>query len=258
MIINNSFIRLWSSYEVEQMRIAGGLAAELLNILGKEIKPGITTEFLDELAVQWAKGNEIRHGPYDYRGSGPTPFPKSICTSVNDVICHGIPSNYELKDGDIVNVDVSPVWNGWYGDTSATFPVGNISNEDAKLIATTKQCLELAIKEVRDGAFISNIGAAIQGHAEKNGFSVVREFTGHGVGRQFHTVPIVPHFGQRGHGIKMKAGMTFTIEPILNVGSPAVKILDDGWTAVTADGKKSAQFEHTVLVTDDGCEVLTV
>jgi methionyl aminopeptidase len=196
------------------------------------------------------------------RGAWPAPlnyhgFPKSVCTSVNHVVCHGIPGKEVLKNGDIINVDVTTIYEGFYGDTSATFFVGDVSDEARKVTEVSRKSLELAIAEVREGARLGDIGAAIQEYAEGEGCSVVRAFVGHGIGRQFHEPPQVSHVGKRGTGNRLKAGMVFTIEPMINLGSYEVEVLADKWTAVTIDGSLSAQFEHTIVVTKTGCEVLT-
>lgn len=251
-------IYIMSAEEIEGMRRVGRLAARLLDHLKDMVKPGISTEALDAEAVKFTKAHGATNGPLGYKPSGMTPFPKSICTSVNDVVCHGIPSPKQiLADGDIVNVDVTPVLNGYYGDTSRTFFVGTPSPEVRQLVEVTEECLKLGIAEVAPGKRIGDIGAAIQEHAERFGFSVVREFVGHGVGKVFHTAPQIPHFGERGKGRRFVPGMVFTIEPMINMGTWRTKMLKDGWTAVTADGRLSAQFEHTLLVTDTGVEILT-
>lgn len=234
------------------MRTAGRLAAETLAAVGPLIAPGITTREIDEFVHR----DTIRLGcipaPLNYKG-----FPKSCCTSVNEVICHGIPSERVLRAGDIINVDVTHIYEGFHGDTSATFFVGAVSNEARHVTEVARKSLELGIAQVRPGARLGDIGAAIQEFAEGQGCSVVRAFVGHGIGRRFHEDPQVSHVGQWGRGPRLKPGMTFTIEPMINVGTYDVRVLDDDWTAVTADGSLSAQFEHTVLVTLTGVEVLT-
>lgn len=252
-----SLIRLWSPYEITQVRRACQTAAHLLHFLGQMVKPGITTLDLDQAAIIWAKERGIRHAPLGYMANGSTPFPKSICTSVNNVVCHGIPAYKPLKDGDIVNIDVTPIVNGWYGDTSATFKVGSVDAQTAALVDTTKASLMAGIDAANPGATLGDIGAAIQAVAEAAGFSVVKELVGHGLGRHFHTAPIVYHWGEAGKGMRLRPGMIFTIEPMINAGSPDIQLLDDDWTIVTADNSHSAQFEHTVLITEDGAEVLT-
>jgi methionyl aminopeptidase len=248
-------IEIMTSRMVEQMRQACALAAELLCEVGKQLRPGMTTDEINTFVHEFTASRHARSAPLNYRG-----FPKSVCTSVNEVVCHGIPGPRVLRAGDIVNVDVTPYYpikDGYYGDTSATFYVGEPSEDAKRVVEVSRQCLELGIAEVRDGARLGDIGAAIQEHAEAQGCSVVRDFVGHGIGRQFHMPPQVCHFGTRGTGKRLKAGMVFTIEPMINLGDWRVEVLDDGWTAVTADGSLSAQFEHTVLVTKEGCEVLT-
>lgn len=243
-----------SSSEIEAMRVACRAAAEMCDYLGTLVKPGVSTLELDDAAVAWTKARGYKNGPLNYHG-----FPRSICTSVNEVVCHGIPhKKVVLKDGDIINIDVTPIVDGFYGDTSKTFFVGAPSPLARKLVETTEECLRRAIAAVKPGSRIGDIGAAIQEHAEGNGFSVVRDFVGHGIGRTFHTAPQVPHYGKRGKGTRLEKGMVFTIEPMINVGTWEVEVLDDGWTAVTRDRKLSAQFEHTLVVTDNGAEVLTV
>jgi methionyl aminopeptidase len=251
-------VSLKSPRELEKMREAGRLAAQLLQYLAPHVKPGVTTEELDRLADEWTVKHHAVSAPYKYTGGGDTPFPKHICTSPNQTVCHGIPSKKViLREGDIINLDVTPILDGWHGDTSATFAVGKISPVAEKLIRVTRECLERGMAEVKPGARLGDIGAAIQEHAEGNGFSVVREFVGHGIGRTFHMAPRVHHFGKRGSGLRLKPGMVFTIEPMINEGTADIAHLDDGWTAVTADGKLSAQFEHTVAVTETGVEILT-
>lgn len=247
-----------TSTEIEYMRKAGISAAALLSHLGSLVKPGITTEFLNEKAHLWAMERGLTNAPLNYAPRNQPPFPKSICTSVNDVVCHGIPNeNQTLNDGDIINIDVTPITNGFHGDTSKTFLVGSVSKERIDLVKTTKECLDLGIQQVKPGNTLGDIGNAIQTYAEAKGYSVVRDFIGHGIGRVFHTDPIVFHYGKPKTGLKLIPGMIFTIEPMINIGSYEVKILDDQWTAITKDGSDSAQFEHTVLVTDTGVEVLT-
>lgn len=249
----NETITLLSSREVEKMRAAGQLAAELLDYLEPMVKPGVTTQELNDVAEKWTQQHGAKSAPLGYHG-----FPKSICTSVNEVICHGIPSPRQvLKDGDIINIDVTPILDGYHGDTSRTFFVGTPSAKAKKLVEVTEECLRRAIATVKPGARLGDIGAAIQEYAEGEGFSVVRDFVGHGVSTVFHTAPQVPHYGIRGKGKKLRKGMVFTIEPMINEGTWEAKVLDDGWTAITKDRKLSAQFEHTIAVTDDGVEILT-
>lgn len=248
-------IVLHTSKEIARAKKAGRLAAQLLNYLEPLVKPGVSTGELNDAAEEWTVAHGAYSAPLGYKGT----FPKSICTSVNEVVCHGIPSSDQiLRDGDIINIDVTPVLGGYHGDTSRTFAVGNVSPLAQKLIDTTRECLELGINEVKPGARLGDIGAAIQEHAEAQGFSVVRDFVGHGTGRVFHTSPAVYHFGIRGTGLLLEPGMIFTIEPMINEGTHDVIILDDEWTAITADGKLTAQFEHTLAVTNSGVEVLTI
>ena len=245
-----------SRHQIKPMRKACQLAAETLCAVGKILKPGMTTNDINEFVHDYTIKRDAIPAPLNYHG-----FPKSVCTSVNDVICHGIPSDRVLNDGDIINIDVTsispPQPRGWHGDTNATFYIGTPSDTTKHLVEITRECLELAISVVRHGAYVGDIGAIIQEHAEKNDCSVVRDYTGHGIGKIFHCEPSIPHFGKKGHGIKLKRGMCFTIEPMINLKSHKVRHLDDGWTALTADGEYSAQFEHTLVVTSNGCEVLT-
>ncbi|MEB3341755.1 type I methionyl aminopeptidase [Okeania sp.] len=246
-------IVLLSKREIEKMRRAGRLAAELLHYLEPLVKPGVTTLELDEAAESWTQDHGARSAPLNYHG-----FPKSICTSINEVICHGIPNEKEvLKEGDIINIDVTPIVDGYHGDTSKTFFVGEPSPVAKKLVEVTEKCMYLGIAEVKPGNKIGDIGAAIQEYAEAQGFSVVRDFVGHGVSNIFHTPPQIPHYGTRGKGKKLRTGMVFTIEPMINEGTHEAVMLDDGWTALTKDRKLSAQFEHTVAVTETGVEILT-
>ena len=246
-------LTLLSSREIDKMRTAGRLAAQLLEHLGKMVNPGVTTLEIDAEAEKWTKQHGAVSAPLGYHG-----YPKSICTSVNEVICHGIPNAKQvLKDGDIINIDVTPLVDGYHGDTSKTFFVGNPSPIAKKLVEVTEECLYRGIAEVKPGARIGDIGAAIQEYAESQGFSVVRDFVGHGIHRIFHTEPQVPHYGTRGKGRMIRPGMVFTIEPMINEGTWEAKILGDGWTAITKDRKLSAQFEHTLAVTKEGVEILT-
>ena len=246
-------IVLLSKREIEKMRRAGRLAAELLHHLEPFVKPGVSTLELDEEAERWTQAHGARSAPLGYHG-----FPKSICTSINEVVCHGIPNKKQiLKEGDIINIDVTPILDGYHGDTSKTFFVGEPSPLAKKLVEVTEKSMYLGIAEVKPGNKIGDIGAAIQEYAEAEGFSVVRDFVGHGVSNIFHTAPQIPHYGTRGKGKKLRTGMVFTIEPMINEGTWEAKVLDDGWTAITKDGKLSAQFEHTVAVTETGVEILT-
>jgi len=242
-----------SIYEINKMRQVCKLAAEMLCFLQSKIKIGITTEELDEYAVNWANSHNVINAPLGYHG-----FPKSICTSVNQVVCHGIPNkNTILKSEDIINIDVTLILDGYHGDTSKTFYVNKINSHIKKLIQTTKECLNLGINQVYPNNKIGDIGYAIQNHAENNKFSVVQDFVGHGIGKNFHSDPQIPHFGKKNTGLSLSQNMIFTIEPMINVGTHKTKILDDGWTVETLDKKLSAQFEHTILVTNNGYEILT-
>jgi methionyl aminopeptidase len=259
MYFRASSVEIKTAREIEAMRAVGQLAAESLSLVGSLIRPGVTTEEINRFVHQDTLKKGARPAPLNYRGAGGgPPFPKSVCTSVNEVVCHGIPGSYALKDGDIVNVDITHLYKGFHGDTSATFYVGRRISDGAKRVTeVARRCLALGIEQVRPGGRLGDIGAAIQEFAEKHGCSVVRDFVGHGIGRRFHDEPKVSHYGQRGTGIRFRPGMTFTIEPMINLGSYEVELLDDEWTAVTADGSLSAQFEHTVLVTENGVEILT-
>lgn len=248
-----------SDREIDKMRQAGQLAAELLAYLEPMVQPGVSTLTLNDEAERWTQAHKAKSAPLGYPSGGNNPFPKSICTSVNEVVCHGIPNRKQiLKDGDIINIDVTPLLNGYHGDTSRTFFVGTPSPVAKKLVEVTEECLYRAIAVVKHGARIGDIGAVIQEHAESNGFSVVRDFVGHGVNRIFHTAPQIPHYGIRGKGKKLEAGLVFTIEPMINEGSWEVEVMSDGWTALTKDRKLSAQFEHTIAVTKEGAEILTL
>jgi methionyl aminopeptidase len=250
-------ITLLSSREIDKMRRAGSLAAELLDHLAPMVKPGVNTLEINDEAERWTKARGAKSAPLGYPGSV-MPFPKSLCTSVNEVICHGIPDAKQiLQDGDIINIDVTPIVESYHGDTSRTFFVGNPSPLAKKLVEVTEECLRRGIEQVKPGARIGDIGAAIQEYAEANGFSVVRDFVGHGVSHIFHTAPQVPHYGTRGKGKKLRPGMVFTIEPMINEGTWEAIVLEDGWTAITKDGKLSAQFEHTIAVTENGVDILT-
>ena len=251
--------RLLASEQVEGMRAAGRLAAEILDAVAEVVRPGVSTLEIDRRVDELTRARGAISAPFGYRGHGAPPFPGHCCTSVNDVVCHGIPSaSHVLREGDIVNVDVTPVLDGWHGDSSRTFLVGEPSPKARRLVADTRRALWLGIGAVRPGARTGDIGHAIQRFAEAQGYQVVREFTGHGIGRIFHTAPSILHYGKPGTGEPLLPGMTFTIEPMVNLGHWKTQILEDGWTAVTVDGSLSAQFEHTVLVTEDGVEVLTL
>jgi methionyl aminopeptidase len=253
----SSSVEIKSAREIDAMREVGRLAGESLMKVAELIKPGVTTNELNAFVHEDTLKKGAKPAPLNYRNGDTPPFPKSICTSINEVVCHGIPSPRPLRDGDIVNVDITHIYRGFHGDTSATFYVGTPSDEAKLVTEVARRSLELAIAEVRPGARLGDIGAAIQEFAEARGCSVVEDFVGHGIGRKFHDEPKVAHYGERGKGMRLKPGMTFTIEPMINLGTHEVRILDDEWTAVTADGRWSAQFEHTILVTPTGVEVLT-
>jgi len=245
--------------DVAKMRVAGRLAAELLDYLTPFVKPGIATGEIDRLAHEYMVGvQQTVPATLEYAPPGHTPYPASLCTSVNHVVCHGIPGERKLKPGDIVNIDVTVIKDGYHGDTSRMFYVGAPSIQARRLVDVTYEAMWRGIREVRPGAHLGDIGHAVQRHAESNGFSIVREFCGHGIGRQFHEEPQVLHYGRPGTGLKLQAGMIFTVEPMVNAGRAAIRALADGWTIVTADHSLSAQWEHTVLVTGGGYEVLTV
>lgn len=247
-------IVLLSSREIEKMRQAGRLAAQLLDHLEKMVKPGVSTLEINDEAERWTQVHGAKSAPLGYHG-----FPKSICTSVNEVVCHGIPNAKQiLKDGDIINIDVTPILDGYHGDTSKTFLVGTPSPTAKKLVEVTYECMMRGIAEVQPKARVGDIGAAIQEYAESQGFSVVRDFVGHGINRTFHTAPQIPHYGKRGKGKRLRPGMVFTIEPMINEGTWEVEVQSDKWTALTKDRLLSAQFEHTVAVTQEGVEILTL
>ena len=237
----------------EKTRIAGNIAAGALDEVSKIIKPGIRTSEIDNICYNYISDHGAYSAPLFYRG-----FPKSCCTSANHVVCHGIPSDKILQDGDILNVDVTALKDGWHGDTSRMFEVGNVSIKAKKLVKTTYEAMMKEIKFVKEDIHLGDIGAIIQNHVETEGFSVVQDFCGHGIGQQFHKEPNVLHYGKKGTGEKLKAGMIFTIEPMINLGKYEIKTLNDGWTAVTKDKSLSAQFEHTIGVTNDGCEIFTL
>ncbi|MDH4225176.1 MAG: methionyl aminopeptidase [Deltaproteobacteria bacterium] len=239
--------------QIEGIRRASLLTAQILDQLEDKITQGVTTNQIDQWVTQATKEGGGIPAPLNYKG-----YPKSVCTSINEVICHGIPSDRQLVEGDIVNVDVTSVVDGFFGDASRMYLVGAVSPEARKLVEVTRECLDFGIMAVRPGGFIGDIGHAIQTHAEKNGYSVVRDFVGHGIGENFHEEPQVPHYGQKGTGQPLVPGMVFTIEPMINQGKWQMRVLKDNWTAVTIDGSLSAQFEHTVAVTGTGVEVLTL
>jgi methionyl aminopeptidase len=246
------------SADLDRMRAACRSAASVLDALAQAVRPGITTGELDALAQQRMAELGVVSATLNYAPPGHTPFPGAICTSVNHQVCHGIPGDKILKAGDVVNVDVTVIKDGWYGDTSRMYYVGEPSILARRLTETTYDCLWIGMGQVRPGATLGDVGHAIQRHAEQQGFSVVREFCGHGIGRNFHEDPQVLHYGKPGTGVRLEEGMIFTIEPMLNAGRREIRQLADGWTVVTRDRSLSAQWEHTVLVTANGYEVLTV
>jgi methionyl aminopeptidase len=248
----SSRIRRHGPADFEGMRKAGRLAAEALDFIAPHVVPGVATAELDRLCAEFVTSRGAVNAPLNYRG-----FPRSICTSVNHVVCHGIPGEKRLEDGDIVNIDVTPIVDGWHGDSSRMYYVGKVGVKARKLVEVTYEALMRGIEVVRPGATLGDIGHAIQTYAEKYRFSVVRDFCGHGLGRIFHEPPNVMHYGRPGEGAVLAEGMFFTIEPMINAGRYETKILADGWTAVTKDKSLSAQFEHSIGVTADGCEIFT-
>lgn len=246
-------ITLKTPAEIEKMRVAGKLAAEVLEMIEPYVQPGVSTEGLNQICHDYIVNvQQAIPAPLNYHG-----FPKSICTSINHVVCHGIPGPKKLKSGDIVNIDITVIKEGFHGDTSKMFFVGEAPEYAKRLVQITQECLYVGIAMVKPGVLLGDIGAAIQTHAEKNNYSVVREYCGHGIGQGFHEDPQVLHYGTKGTGIKIEEGMTFTIEPMINLGKRHVKLLGDGWTVVTKDHKLSAQWEHTIAVTEGGYEILT-
>ena len=235
-----------------QMRLAGSLAARTLDEITTFVKPGVSTKKLDKICYEFIKDNGGYSAPLFYRG-----FPKSCCTSTNHVVCHGIPTDKYLIEGDIINVDVTAIVNGWHGDTSRMFYVGDVSVKGKNLVSTTYESMMKAISIIKNGVHLGDIGEAIQSYVEKKGFSVVRDFCGHGIGKTFHLPPNILHYGKKGEGAKLETGMIFTVEPMINEGVYNTKLLKDGWTAVTKDKSLSAQFEHTIGVTKDGFEIFT-
>ena len=237
------------------MKIAGRKAASVLEMLDDHVKPGVTTNQLDEIAYKFIT-EELKCIPANINYNG---YPKTLCTSVNQVVCHGIPSDDRvLKGGDIINIDVTVIEDGWHGDTSKMYLVGKVADHAKRLVEVTQECMYAGIKEVRPGAHLGDVGAAIQEHAETNHYSVVRDYCGHGIGQVYHEEPQVLHYGQRHEGLELKEGMCFTIEPMINLGGYQTKLLNDGWTVVTKDGRLSAQWEHTIAVTSSGYEILTL
>lgn len=247
-------ISIKSSREIEIMKESCQLAAKTLNFIEKKLKVGMTTEEVNQLCHDFITEAGAYPSPLNYHG-----FPKSVCTSLNEVICHGIPSEKDvLKDGDLLNIDVTTYYKKFHGDTNRTFYIGNVSEEKKKLVRTTYECMMAGIGVCKPGARLGDVGAIIEEIAHDNGYSVVHEYCGHGIGREFHEDPQVLHYGKKGTGVELKPGMTFTIEPMINLGKRHCKLLDDEWTVITKDGKASAQFEHTILITEDGHEILTL
>jgi methionyl aminopeptidase len=251
-------VTLKNRQQIAQLREAGRLVAQTFEMLRPHVVPGVTLLELDRLAEEFVRS---RGAVPVYKGYAPRnapPFPGTICASVNDVICHGIPSEQQLREGDIVGVDIGVRLNGWVGDACVTYAVGRVDDRTARLLEVTRQCLELAIDAARPGNRLGDIGAAIQNYVETQGFAVVREYTGHGVGRSLHEEPTVLHYGKSGSGMALRPGMVFTIEPMVNAGSPGTRQMNDGWTVKTVDGSNSAQFEHTLAITERGPELLTL
>jgi methionyl aminopeptidase len=237
---------------IERMRVAGRLAAQARELVGSHVVPGVTTDELDRIGHEFLCDHGAYPSTLGYRG-----FPKSLCSSVNEVICHGIPDSRVVEDGDIVNIDITAFIDGVHGDTNATFLAGDVDEESRLLVERTKEALDRAIKAVRPGRRVNVIGRVIEAYARRFGYGVVRDFTGHGIGTAFHSGLVIPHYDDERFDDEIRVGMTFTIEPMLNLGTPDYDMWDDGWTVVTKDRRRSAQFEHTLLVTDDGAEVLT-
>ena len=246
-------VNLHNEEDFEKMHKAGRLAADVLDYITDFVKPNVSTEYLDKLCHNFIIKNNAKPAPLNYKG-----YPKSTCISVNHVVCHGIPGTKLLKNGDILNIDITVIFDGWHGDTSRMFFVGEPSAKAKILTRVTYECMMLGIEQIKPGKTLGDIGHAIQIHAEKNGFSVVRDFTGHGLGKIFHTAPTILHYGEPNTGIIIEKGMFFTVEPMINSGKHNVKILSDGWTAVTKDKSFSAQFEHSIGVTAKGCEIFTL
>jgi len=252
-------IEIKSQKEIDAMRVSGRLAAETLSLVRRTICEGMTTDDINTLVHDFTLSRSAIPAPLGYRGAGGTlpPFPKSCCTSINHVVCHGIPGKVKLKSGDLVNVDVTSIYDQFHGDTSATFLIGKVGKDAQRVTEVAERALQMGIEQVKPGARLGDIGATIQEFVEREGFSVVREFVGHGIGRKFHTPPQVFHHGTRGTGMRLQPGMTFTIEPMVCVGSSEIQIDSDEWTVRTVDGSLSAQWEHTILVTATGYEILT-
>ena len=253
-------VTIKTAEDIAGMRVAGRLAAEVLEMIGEHVKPGVTTDELDRICHDYIVNvQQAIPAPLNYGGApGRMPFPKSICTSLNHVVCHGIPNDKPLKSGDSLNIDVTVIKDGYHGDTSKMFMVGDVPEWAERLARITQECMYKGISIVRPGARLGDIGAIIQEHAHANRYSVVREYCGHGIGKVFHEDPQILHYGRAGTGMEMQEGMIFTIEPMINQGRPETRLLGDNWTAITKDRKLSAQWEHTILVTADGYEVLTL
>jgi methionyl aminopeptidase len=251
-VVRTGAIKLYGADGFEGMRAAGKLAAEILDELGAHIRPGVTTEEIDRIVYDMTIAGGAVPATLNYRG-----YTHSCCISLNHVVCHGIPGPKVIKDGDIVNVDVTPLLDGWHGDSNRTYLAGDVPLKARKLVEVTYECLMLGIAAAKPGGRLGDVGHAIQTHAEKHRYGVVRDFCGHGVGRLFHDAPEVVHLGRPGTGPELKPGMFFTIEPMINIGRPDVKVLDDGWTAVTRDRSLSAQFEHSIGITETGAEIFT-
>ncbi|HCB42006.1 type I methionyl aminopeptidase [Halopseudomonas pachastrellae] len=253
-------VTIKTAEDIAGMRVAGRLAAEVLEMIGEHVKPGVTTDELDRICHDYIVNvQQAIPAPLNYGGApGRMPFPKSICTSLNHVVCHGIPNDKPLKSGDSLNIDVTVIKDGYHGDTSKMFMVGDVPEWAERLARITQECMYKGISVVRPGARLGDIGAIIQEHAHANRYSVVREYCGHGIGKVFHEDPQILHYGRAGTGMEMQEGMIFTIEPMINQGRPETRLLGDNWTAITKDRKLSAQWEHTILVTADGYEVLTL
>ena len=252
-VLRDGTIKLHGEAGFDGMRKAGRLAAEILDAMAPLVQPGVTTEEIDRVVREMTLDGGAVPATLGYRG-----YTHSCCISINHVVCHGIPSARVLKDGDIVNIDVTPLLDGWHGDSSRMFLVGDVSLKARRLVEVTYECLMIGIEQARPGARLGDIGAAIQAHAESHRYGVVRDFCGHGVGQLFHDAPEVVHAARAGTGPELKPGMFMTIEPMINLGKPHVKMLSDGWTAVTRDKSLSAQFEHSIGITEDGCEIFTL
>ncbi len=257
--ISDMSVNIKTPEEISKMRVAGKLASEVLDFITPHVEPGITTEALDQLCHDYMlEQQQTVPAPLNYAPPGYRPYPKSICTSVNHVVCHGVPGPKKLKAGDVVNIDITVIKDGYHGDTSRMFFVGEPSIRAKRLCDVTYECMWQGIIRVKPGAHLGDIGHSIQTWAEEHGYSVVREFCGHGIGSKFHEEPQVLHYGRAGTGLELQPGMTFTIEPMINAGKAGIRQLGDGWTVVTKDRELSAQWEHTILVTDDSYQVLTL